>query len=135
MEELNKIGSDIIGAAFEVRNELGKYLLESFYVHALAYELMLKGHKVECEKRIPVVYKGSEIKDAFRIDILVDDKVVIECKSLNSLCGLEFNQISTYLHLGNYKLGYIINFSAKDFRPGVWDTNKFHDMGIIRVIR
>lgn len=101
----------------------------------MAYELRLKGHKTECEKRIPAVYKGKEIKDAFRIDILVDDKVVIECKSLSSLCGLEFNQISTYLQLGNYKLGYIINFSAKDFRPGVWDTYKFQEMGIIRVIR
>lgn len=135
MIDLNQIGHDIIGAAFEVRKQTGRFLLESFYVSALAHELRMSGHKVELEKLVTARYKGTVIKDAYRIDLLVDDCVVIECKSLNRLNGSEFNQINTYLELGGYKLGYIINFSAKDFSPNIWCADSYRDQGIIRVIR
>ncbi|MDE6272647.1 MAG: GxxExxY protein [Muribaculaceae bacterium] len=135
MYNLNEIGSDIIGAAFEVRKEVGKYLLEGYYQRALAYELDRLGHKVECEKMVVADYKGKIIKEAYRIDLLVDNQIVIECKSLSRLSGNEFKQLNTYLELGNFSLGYIINFSAKDFRPGTLNSVDYLNLGIIRVVR
>ena len=91
MEELNRIGYDIIGAAFEVRKYCGKNLLESFYENALAYEIRNLGHCVEQQKRLPAIYKDLEIKDAFVMDLVVDSKVIVELKSQVNLTGCEIN--------------------------------------------
>lgn len=135
MEQLNRIGHDIIGCAFEVRRTCGKYLLESFYEAALAYELRQLGHQVVLQQRLPAIYKGVEIKDSFVMDIVVDDKVVIECKAVSHLSGVEVKQLYTYLYLSRFKLGYLINFDADDFSPCVWKNNLNNDKGIIRIIR
>ena len=135
MEELNRIGHDTIGCAFEVRRTCGKYLLESFYEAALAYELRQLGHQVVLQQRLPAIYKGVEIKDSFVMDIVVDDKVVIECKAVSHLSGVEVKQLYTYMYLSRFKLGYLINFDADDFSPCVWKNNLNNDKGIIRIIR
>ena len=135
MEELNKIGHDIIGCAFEVRKTCGKYLLESFYEAALAYELRNLGHTVERQQPLPAIYKGVEIKDAYVMDIVVDNKVVVECKALSHLTGVEVKQLHTYMFLSNFRLGYLINFDAEDFSPSKWIKNRPNDKGIIRIIK
>ena len=135
MEDLNRIGYDIVGASFEVRKTCGRHLLESFYENALAYELRKRGHKVEQQKVLPAIYKDVEIKDAYVMDLVIDDKVVIELKSLVSLSGVEFKQLNTYLHLSHFKLGYLINFSASDFVACAWKGMSDRNKGIIRIIR
>ena len=134
MEELNRIGYDIIGAAFEVRKYCGKNLLESFYENALAYEIRDLGHCVEQQKRLPAIYKDLEIKDAFVMDLVVDSRVIVELKSQVSLTGSEIKQLNTYMFLSHIRLGYLINFSAKDFSVCRWKDKTDKDKGIIRII-
>ena len=135
-DAVNQITYDIIGAAFEVRRTCGKGLLENYYEAALAYELGLKGHKVERQVMVPALYKGIPVKDPYKIDVLVDDEVIVELKSVPYLISENFSQLATYLWLTNKRIGLLINFSAKDFRTGVWDSrNPDYKLGIVRVIR
>lgn len=112
------IGRDIVGAAFDVRRNTGRGMLEKFYENALAYELNERGHEVECQVVIPAIYKGKEIGDAYRADIIVDKKVIIELKAISNMEGIQFCQLYTYLKLSHYRLGYLINFGAYDFIIG-----------------
>ncbi|MBD5277988.1 MAG: GxxExxY protein [Bacteroides sp.] len=135
-KKINDITFDIIGAAFEVRKNCGKGLLENYYEAALEYELQLKGHKVERQVFVPALYKGIQIKDPYKIDILVDDEVIIELKSVPYLISENFSQLATYLWLTNKKIGLLINFSAKDFRTGSWNREKpDYRLGIVRIIQ
>ncbi len=135
-DAINKITYDIIGASFEVRRICGKGLIENYYEAALAYELGLKGHKVDRQVMVPALYKGVPVKDPYKIDILVDDEVIVELKSLPYLTSENFSQLATYLWLTNKRIGLLINFSAKDFRTGAWDSkNPDYKLGIVRVIR
>ena len=134
MDELNRMSFDIIGAAFEVRKTCGKMLLESYYENALAYELRKLGYHVDQQVRLPAFYKDTEIKEAYIIDLVVNNKIIIELKSLNQLNGNEIKQLNTYLYLSKFKLGFLINFSAKDFTPGIWNNRHDKDKGIIRII-
>ena len=135
-DPLNKITYDIIGAVYEVRKQCGKGLLENYYESALAYELELKGHKVERQILVPAYYKGIEVKSPYRIDILVDGEIIVELKSSAYLISQDFSQLSTYLWLTKRRIGLLINFSAKDFRPGVWNQEyPNYDLGIVRIIR
>ena len=135
-DPLNKITYDIIGAAYEVRKQCGRGLLENYCESALAYELELKGHKVERQVLVPAYYKGVEVKNPYRIDMLIDDDVIVELKSSAYLISQDFSQLSTYLWLTKRRIGLLINFSAKDFRPGVWNQEcPNYDLGIVRIIR
>lgn len=134
-KELNNIGSDIIGGAFDVRNHAGKFLREAYYEGALAYELTKRGHLVERQVELSGYYKGVVVTDkAFRIDLLVDKKVIVEIKSESLLCGEEFKQIFTYLKLSGLTLGYLVNFSAPLFKPQVWKENPDYKNGIFRIV-
>ncbi len=113
---LNAIGYDIINASFKVRSEAGWSMREHFYKHALAYELKLLGHKVTMEQCLPVIYKNVRISDSYYMDLVVDDCVVVEIKAMKYIGNNEIRQIQTYLKLSTFKLGYIINFGAEDFR-------------------
>ena len=119
----NKIGEDIIGCAFEIRRKVGRGLREKYYEAALAYELTKRGHKVERQVELPAVYCGVVIDDSYYADIIVDDKVIVEVKAIMTMKEAECRQLLTYLKVSNYKLGYLINFGARDFRTG-----KFNDM-------
>ncbi len=135
-KEINDITYAIIGAAYEVRKTCGKGLIENYYEAALAYELALKGHKVERQVMVPALYKGVAVKDPYKIDILVDDEVIVELKSKPYLISDNFSQLATYLWLTDKKIGLLINFSAKNFTSGVWNKNEpDYNLGIVRVIR
>ena len=135
-KHINDITYDIIGAAFEVRRQCGKGLLENYYEAALAYELELKGHTVNRQVLVPALYKGVPVKDPYKIDILIDKEVIVELKSVPYLISENFSQLATYLWLTNKKVGLLINFSAKDFRSGIWNHEKpNYNLGIVRVIQ
>lgn len=114
------ISFHIRGAAMEVYNTLGPGLLESIYHKVLKYELEERGLKVESEMPVEVYYKDMLIEDsALRLDIIVEDKVIVELKSVESLLPVHFKQLRTYLRLCNKELGWLINFGAYDFNEGL----------------
>ena len=107
----NELSFEIIGAAIEVHQELGgPGLLESLYEEALAYELGTRGLEAKRQIEIPVVYKGKTLSNRFRIDLLVNDLVVVECKATEEDHELFRAQCLTYLKLTNKRLGLVINF-------------------------
>ncbi len=115
----NHISSEIIGAAIEVHKQLGPGLLESAYETCLAFELRKKGFKVERQIALPVIYKDVKLEAGYRIDLLVNDKVVIEVKSVDTLAPIHTAQIFTYLKLKELKLGLLINFNSVVVKDGI----------------
>ena len=110
----NEITYKIRGGVFEVHKILGAGLLESVYQEALLHELRSQGLHVEREVSVPVVYKGEKIKCDLKIDLLVEDKVIIELKSVEKLNDLHKKQLLTYLKLTGKKVGLLVNFNATD---------------------
>ena len=115
----NRLGTKIIDAAMQVHRELGPGLLESVYEVCLIEELKNKGLKVESQVRLPIVYKGKELKKDFIIDLLVEDKIVIELKAVEDLLPVHEVQLVTYLKLSGMKLGYLINFNVSLLKFGI----------------
>lgn len=115
----NELSYKIIGAALEVHKTLGVGLLESAYEVALAYELKALGFKVESQIVLPLKYKNETIDNAYRIDLIVEDKVIIEVKSVLEIHPIFYSQILTYLKLTNIKLGLLINFNTPLIRDGI----------------
>ena len=118
MEELNKITEKIIGCAIEVHRNLGPGLLESVYEKALAIELNSSGLKYVRQKKMPIKYKNKSIGE-FKIDILVENKIVLELKSVERHDPVFEAQLLSYMKLGNYKLGLLINFNKKLLKEGI----------------
>lgn len=108
----NEISYKIRGCAFKVHSNLGPGLLESVYEQALAYELKKEGLKVQTQVGLPVKYEGVQLEIGFRLDILVENKVIVELKSVESLTEVHFKQLLTYVTLSNKKLGLLINFNV-----------------------
>lgn len=117
--EKNKITEKIIGAAIEVHRTLGPGLLESAYQECLFYELKEIGLKVEKEISLPIIYKEIKLNHGYRIDLLVEDKIVLELKTVETFTDVHSAQILTYLKLGNYPLGLLINFHTKLLKNGI----------------
>lgn len=115
----NQIGDIIIKCALEVHRQLGPGLLESTYESCLTYELIQNGLSVESQKALPVVYKEVKLECGYRIDLLVENKVIIEIKSVEALNDVHLAQILTYLKLSGCKLGYLINFNVKLVKNGI----------------
>lgn len=115
-DEISKI---VIGCAIEVHKNLGPGLLESAYQECLCYELKKRGLKIHKEKPLPVVYKEIKLDQGYRIDILVENKVVIELKTVEYFTDVHSAQILTYLKLGEYKLGLLINFHVSLLKNGI----------------
>jgi GxxExxY protein len=109
---INDISYLIRGAAFEVFKTLGPGLLESVYEKALVFELISKNLHVQTQVGIPVMYKGQDLDLGFRMDILVEDKVIIEVRSVELLHDVHKKQLLTYLKLADKKLGILINFNT-----------------------
>ncbi len=118
MEE-NTIGTKVIKSAIVVHRALGPGLLESVYETALSYELQLCNLAVRQQVIIPVKYKDSHFDQAFRADIIVEDKVVLEIKSIEILNAVHRKQLQTYLRLSDCWLGYLFNFWAALMRDGI----------------
>jgi GxxExxY protein len=115
----NEISKIIIGCAIEVHKQLGPGLLESAYQEFLFYELKQAGLEVQKEKPMPIVYKEVKLDHGYRIDLLVENKVVVEIKSVEELNDVHTAQVLTYLKLGNYKLGLLLNFHVSLLKDGI----------------
>jgi GxxExxY protein len=118
IDELNKISEKVIGCAIEVHKHLGPGLFEVLYKRALSYELSLNEIPHECEKLLSCDYKGKYIGD-YKIDILVDDSLVLELKSEENTKAKFSAQILNNMHLGGFKLGLLINFNTKLLKDGI----------------
>lgn len=115
----NEISYFIRGAAFKVHTALGPGLLESSYEAALAYELNEMGFKVRTQVGLPLVYKTIHLDIGYRVDLLVNEKVIIEIKSVEALNDVHRKQILTYLKLSGKKLGLLINFNVSNLKSGI----------------
>lgn len=115
----NEISTKIIGLAIEVHKVLGPGLLESAYKESLFYMINKHGLTVEKEKALPLIFEEVKLDCGYRIDLLVENKLVIEIKSVDSLNDIHLAQTLTYLKLGNYKLGLLINFNEVLLKSGI----------------
>ncbi len=115
----NELSNIIIGCAMEVHKQLGPGLLESAYKECLYYELKNLKLDVQKEKPMPIVYKEVRLDHGYRIDLLVNNKVVIEIKTVDFFAEVHTSQVLTYLKLGNYKLGLILNFYVSSLKNGI----------------
>jgi GxxExxY protein len=117
--DVNELTEQIIGAAIEVHRHLGPGLLESAYQRCLARELTLRGIPFQPERQLPVEYKGVLLDCGYRLDLLVADLVVVEAKSVEKLDKIHEAQLLTYLRLGGWKVGLLINFNVVHLRDGI----------------
>ena len=115
----NEISKQIIGCAIEEHKQLGPGLLESAYQECLLYELKQTGLNVRKEKPMPIVYKEVRLDHGYRIDLLIEEKVVIEFKTVEAFTDVHTAQVLTYLRLGDYKLGLLLNFHVTMLRNGI----------------
>lgn len=115
----NEIAHKIIGIAIEVHSALGPGLLESAYKECMYYKIDKSGFFVEKEKPMPLFFEEVKLECGYRIDLVVENKLVIEIKSVDALNNVHLAQILTYLKLGNYKLGLLINFNVVKLKDGI----------------
>jgi GxxExxY protein len=115
----NEISNKIIGIAIDVHRSLGPGLLESAYKECMYYRLRKEGLLVEKEKPMPLIYEEVKLECGYRIDILAESKVVIEIKSVEALNEVHLAQTLTYMKIGNYKLGLLINFNVSLLKDGI----------------
>jgi len=115
----NELSKVIIGAAIEVHRELGPGLLEDMYEEALCFELRQQGIKVARQIKLPVYYKGHQLDKKYRLDVLVDDRVIVECKSLVDFHPVFCAQCLTHLKITDKRLGLVINFGERLLKDGI----------------
>jgi GxxExxY protein len=115
----NELTYQIRGAVWDVYNDLGPGLLESVYEEALCYELEQRGLRVERQKPVPIVYKGNVLKTDLRLDLMIEDKIIIELKSVEELKPVFYKQTKTYLKLMNKRIGLLVNFGEYDMKEGI----------------
>jgi len=115
----NEIGKIVVDSAVRLHKDLGPGLLESVYEVLLAHELEAKGLKVSRQVPIPIKYNGIKFDEGFRVDIIVDGKVILELKSVESTSKAHKKQVLTYLKLTNVKLGYLLNFGESLMKDGI----------------
>ncbi len=115
----NELSKIVIGCAIEVHKQLGPGLLESAYQECLYYELCNQGLSIEKEKPMPIVYKDIKLDHGYRIDLLVENKLVLELKTVECFTDVHIAQVLTYLNLGGYKLGLLINFHTTLLKNGI----------------
>ena len=118
-QELNALTYKVIGLAIEVHRNLGPGLLESAYQACLIYELKKANLKVEKELPLPIQYKEIKLEQGYRIDLLIENKLVIELKTVEEFTTVHYAQILTYLKLGQYPLGLLINFNSKILKNNI----------------
>jgi GxxExxY protein len=128
MHPLNAISGSILDAAIRVHRSLGPGLLESVYEAVLAYELRERGHHVQTQVPIPVVWNDVRLEAGFRADLIVDHLVIVEIKSVEALAPVHAKQVITYLRLADKRLGLLINFNVDLLKDGVHRiVNNFDD--------
>ena len=115
----NDITYEIRGAIFDVYNELGPGLLESVYEEALAFELEQRGLEVVRQMEVPIMYKGNELKTPLRLDLMVNDRVIIELKSVEDMKPVFTKQLLTYMRLLDKHVGILVNFNTSNLRDSL----------------
>lgn len=115
----NQISYKIIGAAIEIHKSVGPGLLESAYENALLFELQEAGFEVKNQLSLPFNYKGTHLDVGYRIDLMVENKVIVEIKSVENLSPVHHAQLLTYLRLSGRKLGLLINFNSSKLSEGI----------------
>ena len=119
MKTKDPLSYKVIGCAMEVYNTLGPGLLESAYEKALIHELQLNGLSVTSQVPVEMNYKGVNLGEGLRIDLFIEDSLIVELKSVEELKPIHFKQLLTYLKLANKHTGLLINFNVNDFRDGI----------------
>lgn len=117
--DLEVIFKKVLDCSFQVHTALGPGLLESAYEECLYYELLQLGLKVEKQKPLPLIYKEVKLEVGYRIDLLIENKVVVEVKSVDALADIHMAQILTYLKLSECKLGLLVNFNVRHLKDGI----------------
>lgn len=117
--ELEEITSEVIDCIFKVHKTLGPGLLESAYETCLMYEIKKRGLKAIKQKQLPLIYDGIKLDAGYRIDILVEDKLIVEIKASESLTDVHLAQVITYLKLSKNKLGLLVNFNVTLIKNGI----------------
>lgn len=116
----NDISYLIRGAIFKIYNELGPGLLESVYENVLMYELQKQGLEVKKQVPLPVIYDNTKLEIGFRLDLLINEKIIIEVKSVENLAEVHHKQVLTYLKLSKLKLGILVNFNVESITQGIF---------------
>ncbi len=119
MDEFESLTGEIIGAAIEVHRQLGPGLMESVYEECLAWELTQKGLNVKRQVCIPVRYKQMRIEEGYRVDMLINDAVILESKCIDTFQPIHTAQVLTYLKMTGLKLGLLLNFKVDVMRKGI----------------
>ena len=119
MMTLDNITYEIRGAIYDVYKTLGPGLLESVYEEALVFELEQRGLKVERQKVVPIIYKGNSLKTELRLDLLVEDQVIVELKSVEEMKKVYAKQLLTYLRLMDKRLGLLVNFNTDNILTSI----------------
>jgi GxxExxY protein len=117
--DIEEVGKHIVDSAIKVHRALGPGLLESVYQACLTYELRQRGLKVECEVELPVIYEGFRVDAGYRLDMLIEDCVVVENKAIERILPIHEAQLLTYLRLRNCRLGYLINWNVSLIKEGI----------------
>jgi len=115
----NELSHVVIGCAIKVHSALGPGLLESAYEACLHYELTQSGLRVEAQKPLPLVYQSVKLECGYRIDLLLEGKLIIEVKAMEALADIHFAQVLTYLRLSNLKLAMLLNFNVVHMKDGI----------------
>ncbi|MCP4142357.1 MAG: GxxExxY protein [Chloroflexi bacterium] len=119
IKKIEGIATDIVDCAIKVHRELGPGLLESTYQHCLVHELRKRGRKVFTEVSLPIIYDGQKIDAGYRIDMLIDDLLIIENKTVESLLPIHMAQLLTYLKLHKSNLGFLLNWNVRLMKQGI----------------
>ena len=117
--EFEELSKKVIGCAIEVHKALGPGLLESAYEKCLPRELMLAGIRFQSQRPLPLKYKGAQVDPGYRVDLLVEDTLIVEIKSVEKLLGIHQAQLLTYLRLSGRRVGLLINFNVKLLKEGL----------------
>lgn len=118
-EKLNKITETIIGVAINIHRALGPGLLESAYEVCMVYDLVKEGLKVEQQKPLPIVYRGVKLGCGYRLDLMIENEVIVEIKSVEKLLPIHQAQLMSYLKLSDCRVGLLINFNVKILKNGI----------------
>jgi len=119
MVNIEAVAKDIVDAAIKVHKEFGPGLLESAYQQCLAYELRERGRNVLTEITLPIIYSGRQIDAGYRLDMLIDDLIIIENKTVETILPIHIAQLLTYLKLKDCKLGFLLNWNVKLMKNGI----------------
>ena len=119
IQDINVLTNKVLGLAFEVHTQLGAGLLESTYESCLFYELKENNISVERQKKQPIIYKGFQLDTDYRIDLLIDNQLIIELKSVETLQPVHSAQLLTYMKLSNLKYGLLLNFNVPHLKQGI----------------